>query len=83
MAAPIRRQPCLIRSFAAQLDDQVLRTALVKPAMIAAALAALSPLVHAAHLREIEAFRLIALGKPFTPPTVPSLSQRVVHARRP
>lgn len=36
----------------------------------AAVRAAITPLLHAAHLRELEAFRLIALGQPFPdPPT--------------
>ena len=37
--------------------------------MKAAAVDALTPHVHDAHIREIQAFRLIALGKPF--PTAP------------
>lgn len=40
------------------------------PACKAAAVAALTPYVHRAHLREIEAFRLIAMGKPFVPPHI-------------
>jgi hypothetical protein len=40
------------------------------PVVKAAAVDALTPYVHAAHIREVQAFRLIALGKPF--PTAPT-----------
>jgi len=38
---------------------------LAYPACKAAVRAAIAPLVHSAHVREMDAFRLIALGKPF------------------
>ena len=39
------------------------------PACVHASETALVPYVHDAHIREIDAFRRIALGKPFPPPT--------------